>query len=214
MVRYILGLCHGSSAIYCFEYKEKNANSPSGIYKISTISDNVYCDQTNDGGGWTILIKVRDDNNINFDRSWLEYKKFFGDLNKSFWLGLENMNKLTNLGNTQMYVDEIFKGLFYQYQYSYLNIGDEAQSYAISIPDGNINGMKFTTKDRDNDNYPTNCSDRFKSGWWYNACYLWKLTGDLFNTVHGLGINFENLHSTFTQSISYGIMKIRRRKLL
>lgn len=28
--------------------------------------------------------------------------------------------------------------------------------------------MKFSTLDRDNDNYEENCAEQDKGGWWYN----------------------------------------------
>lgn len=32
----------------------------------------------------------------------------------------------------------------------------------------NHQGMKFSTKDRDNDNYEENCAQEDKAGWWFN----------------------------------------------
>ena len=39
---------------------------------------------------------------------------------------------------------------------------------------GNLNGMRFTTRDRDNDKWGLNCAvhnvDGDAGGWWYNSC--------------------------------------------
>lgn len=51
-----------------------------GIYKVhQNILKiiQVYCDQSTDGGGWTI-IQRRVDGSINFVRDWKNYKKGFG----------------------------------------------------------------------------------------------------------------------------------------
>jgi hypothetical protein len=33
------------------------------------------------------------------------------------------------------------------------------------------NGQMFSTKERDNDKWGKNCDERYKGGWWDDACY-------------------------------------------
>ena len=64
-----------------------------GIYKVhQNILKiiQVFCDQTTDGGGWT-LFQRRIDGSVNFFQDWDSYKNGFGQLQNEFWLGNENI---------------------------------------------------------------------------------------------------------------------------
>ena len=52
----------------------------------------VQCDMTEDGG-W-IVFQRRLDANVDFNRNITEYKNGFGQLNGSYWLGMDNIHQL------------------------------------------------------------------------------------------------------------------------
>lgn len=74
----------------CLEYYQYGIKI-NGIYKVhQNILKiiQVFCDQTTDGGGWTIF-KRRTDRSVNLFRDWQHYKQGFGNLQNEFWLGNE-----------------------------------------------------------------------------------------------------------------------------
>ena len=68
-----------------------------GVYKINLDELNeslkVYC-EFEKNRAWTV-VQRRVDGSVDFNRNWQEYKMGFGLLDGEFWLGLENMHKLT-----------------------------------------------------------------------------------------------------------------------
>lgn len=51
-------------------------------------------------------------------------------------------------------------------------INSNSIGYAIA------NGMPFSSRDADNDQYSGNCATSFGGGWWYSACGTGSLLGD------------------------------------
>ena len=70
----------------------------------------VFCDMTMDGGGWTVFQR-RLNGSVDFYRDWASYKNGFGDLNGEFWLGSDNIHRLTAVDDVTLRVDlEDFDG--------------------------------------------------------------------------------------------------------
>ena len=92
----------------CKEIYDDDNTAVSGLYTI-TLTDNqgeftVYCDMSNNGGGWTV-IQRRSDNGTDFYRQWQQYKLGFGELNGNFWLGLEKIHRITQIENHELLIN-------------------------------------------------------------------------------------------------------------
>ncbi|KAM7363926.1 ficolin-2-like [Cochliomyia hominivorax] len=194
----------------------------SGIYKIllekySPEPFLVECDVKTDGGGW-ILIQRRQDGSIDFYRNWSEYQQGFGNIDGEFFIGLNKLHALTNYNGPQelLIVLEDIK----QVKYNNFVVGNESEEYALKhlgvySGDGgdsltqHLNG-KFTTKDRDNDNYESNCAVLYTGAWWYKKCHVSNLNGKFGDTAYGKGITWSSFRG-FNISIKHVKMMIRRR---
>ena len=79
-----------------------------GVYKLNrTIFSciDVYCDMNTTNGGCIVIQRNKKDSVVSFNKNWTDYEKGFGDLNKEFWYGLENIYFLTQRGQWEMRVD-------------------------------------------------------------------------------------------------------------
>lgn len=149
-----------------------------------------YCSMQE--GGWTVVQHITVNSSVSFDRTWDEYKHGFGVLTGDHWLGNEYLHQLTRgpgrhkLGVKLVDRDAVTK----TGEYDPFLVEDEASAYRLRL--GLFQGtavdaltqdtenylhdnQKFTTKDRDNDNYFQNCAKlEFQGvpggGWWYDAC--------------------------------------------
>ena len=83
----------------------------------------------------------------------------------------------------------------------------------MNHPAVDLNGMEFSTRDRDNDNHSShNCASQY-NGWWSNKCIRAALNGpyrktDNFPKLEGI-IWYSWLGST--KSLRGVVMKIKRR---
>ena len=98
----------------------------------------MLCDMTTDGGGWTVFQR-RLDGSVDFYLGWESYRNGFGNLNGEFWLGNDNLHRLTAAGNVTLRVDlEDFDGNFTYAEYTTFKVTDEADKYRLLI--GGYNG--------------------------------------------------------------------------
>ena len=108
-------------------------------------------------------------------------------------------------------------------KYTTFEVGSKTQGYVLNL-DGFSStpyftdsfkeysqGMKFSTKDQDQDTSSFNCADTFGGGWWYGSCFHVKLTGP-HSTKHfpvASGIHWESI-TTLYHSFKKVSMKVRR----
>ena len=70
----------------------------------------VLCEMTTDGGGWTVF-RRRLNGAVAFYRDWGNYKNGFGNLSNEFWLGNDNLHRLTVADDVMVRIDlEDFDG--------------------------------------------------------------------------------------------------------
>ncbi|KAM9776007.1 uncharacterized protein ACBT44_001176 isoform 2-T2 [Syngnathus typhle] len=204
--------------------------SRSGVYSIFSGSNSfeAYCNMWQDGGGWTV-IQRRKDGSVDFFRGWYDYRNGFGDLAGEHWLGLQNIHALTASGAYQLRIDlTTFDGRNYYALYDDFSVGrnsldPEKDGYPLLVSgySGNAgdqftyhSGMKFSTKDRDQDNWANNCAIDRNSAWWYHSCAYCNLNG-LYKATGTCGYTnavWYDLGPSLYTCLRFVEMKIRPRK--
>lgn len=203
------------------------------MYTIKPFSDSaafdVYCDMTNDDGGW-ITIQKRKDGSTEFFNDWQTYVDGFGDKDGEYWLGLDKIHKLTKDGNYELRIDlEDFetKKRFAKYSSFMVGAGTDytltVSGYSGDAVDSfarEHNGMKFSTKDKDQDkDAKRHCAQLFKGAWWYSACHWSNLNGQYLGGAHDSwadGVNWykwvpPNGKTGHNYSLKITEMKIRKK---
>ena len=108
----------------------------SGVYTINPDGGKpmqVLCDMTTDGGGWTVFQR-RLDGSVDFYLGWASYKNGFGNLTGEFWLGNDNLHRLTAANDDMLRVDlEDFDNNTRYAEYTTFKVADESDKYRLSI---------------------------------------------------------------------------------
>ena len=189
----------------------------SGIYLLKSFcGDNctdvdVYCDTSNGGGGW-LVVQRRQDGSVDFNRTWMEYEDGFGKLTGEFWYGLRALHCLTGQGGWEMRMDiKLANGTNIFLQYEQFKVASAKDKYKLTVggfqgtttdPMAYHNGMNFTTKDSDNDEWHGNCAlwSGPGGGWWYINC-AYVQPNVQYKGIHGIYLNRKWLTLPFTRLI-------------
>ena len=181
-----------------------------------------------DGGGWTVFQR-RQDGSVDFYRYWTDYENGFDNLTGEFWLGLGKINRLTKEQSNTLRVDlGDFDGNTRYAQYTTFSVGNSTTEYTLTVggysgtagdsltntAELNIyhNGMKFSTRDNDNDDSPHSCALHWHGGWWYRYCYRCCLNGPYYHSPavsYGKGISWYDWKGWY-YSLKFTEMKTRR----
>ncbi|XP_062589396.1 fibroleukin-like [Saccostrea cucullata] len=103
------------------------------------------------------------------------------------WTGNNLIHKLKVANKTSLYIAiTLTNGTTLYERYDQFYITDEADGYRLNLTGKstgtlgdsmtpsyrhwNLNGMKFSTADRDNDMYPGGPCGSREGGWWFNHC--------------------------------------------
>ncbi|XP_050092460.1 angiopoietin-related protein 1-like [Anopheles aquasalis] len=194
----------------------------SGEYLISLNNDSaptqVLCEQEKFNGSW-IVVQHRFDGSNDFDRNWAEYRDGFGSGEEEFWFGLEKMHQITTARPHEIIFElKDFSDNYGYAHYDNIVIDSESEQYRITLGkySGTAgdsmtynNGMKFSTKDRDNDQSPAyDCAQLNKGAWWYSACSLASLNAPYMNDSIGESMYWYNFKTDY-RGLSFSRIMIR-----
>ncbi|XP_076805213.1 microfibril-associated glycoprotein 4-like [Clavelina lepadiformis] len=152
--------------------------SPSSSNGAHTLTSGVevYCED-----GWTIFQR-RIDGSVSFGRRWDDYANGFGQIDGEFWLGLDNIHKMTRGGGCRLKIELWdFDGNQRHADYSSFSIESAENLYRLRVSgySGNAgdslsyhNGRPFSTEDSNNDSQRVNCATNRggSQGWWFRSC--------------------------------------------
>ncbi|XP_029776737.1 tenascin [Suricata suricatta] len=198
-----------------------NGDTTSGLYTIYLNGDKaqaleVFCDMTSDGGGWIVFLR-RKNGREDFYRNWKAYAAGFGDRREEFWLGLDNLHKITAQGQYELRVDLRDHGKAAYAVYDKFSVGDAKTRYRLKVEgySGTAgdsmayhNGRSFSTYDKDTDSAITNCALSYKGAFWYKNCHRVNLMGRYGDNNHSQGVNWFHWKG-HEYSIQFAEMKLR-----
>ncbi|XP_019637885.1 PREDICTED: fibrinogen-like protein A [Branchiostoma belcheri] len=207
----------------------------SGVFSIKPAHVNdpisVYCDQTTEGGGWTVIQK-RFDGSLEFFRQLGAYRDGFGQPSGEHWLGLGNIYRITAQNTYELYIELAgWDGNVKFARYSSFSVGP-GNDYILSVDgysgtstagDGfyltgsyTNNGMKFSARLHDQDTWSSGSrAEYYGPGWWYGLNSYSNLNGpyfrdtDGFNSNNGYGVYWFPFSEIYGPPFMYSLKKTK-----
>ncbi|XP_077134352.1 angiopoietin-related protein 3 [Ranitomeya variabilis] len=151
----------------------------SGVYTIrpnNSAEFGVYCEFTADTA-WTV-IQRRTDGSVDFNQTWEDYTRGFGDLRGEFWLGLQKIFSLSQQADYILHIelqDWKNNNRFVEYLFS---LGNEDTSFTLQLSQvlGNVPGalpeytpLPFSTSDHHSQHLKCP-AETSSGGWWKASC--------------------------------------------
>ena len=152
------------------------------------------------------------DDSVSFERSWDEYAAGFGDVDGNYWLGLEDIHRLTTACPMSLQIDVVPYNLpAVSIPYQQFHVGDAASDYLLTITSDTPgdetlynsfnyqSGCKFSTYDRNN----AHCVELYAAGWWFKTTGL--CTRLNLNGIYGgsAEILYTNMRMYYLSDSSY-----------
>ncbi|XP_070501929.1 protein scabrous isoform X2 [Chironomus tepperi] len=212
------------------EYVEKQYHNiiealPSGCHEIETSDNDLHMIAPADYphptlvkciGPWTVIQK-RHDGSVDFNRSWEEYAKGFGDPNDELWIGNEMLHQLTkdNCTKLRIVIQDIGNKTLYA-DYDSFYIATRSEGYRIDLAgySGNAsnaldyqNHMKFSSIDVDLDISHDHCAGEYEGGWWFSYCSHGNLNGR-----YNSGVTWYDLSNNEWMAVKTTLMMITKRQ--
>uniref|UniRef100_A0A8C2SUP1 Fibrinogen C-terminal domain-containing protein n=1 Tax=Coturnix japonica TaxID=93934 RepID=A0A8C2SUP1_COTJA len=159
---------------------------PKGLHQLV-----VYCEMNTTSGGWTVIQRNQRDTPVTWAESWSTYKYGFGNVRSEYWLGTEYIHQIAKqkVYQVRFVISDNANNIKFA-DYNLFSVEDEAHGYRLRLgsysgtagdamtsdnPSTMHDNMKFSTKDRDQDNYSRNCAYSYEGGWWFSSCYSVRL---------------------------------------
>ncbi|XP_009074651.1 PREDICTED: LOW QUALITY PROTEIN: fibrinogen-like protein 1 [Acanthisitta chloris] len=182
--------CAAAASGFPVDCSHLRKNSPSGVYVIQPARSPprvVWCDMDTEGKGWTVVQRNSHDTELTWKQSWTTYKYGFGNVHSDYWLGTEYLHLLTQQGTYKVrFVVRDKTNVTHYAEYDIFRVESEASGYPLRLgrhsgdgddyltlyhpkKGGIHDNMKFSTVDKDQDQYSGNCAKSY-GGWWYSRC--------------------------------------------